>query len=541
MTKVYRYGLLPPTAGREVIDRQCDLAWRSAIARLRAYEAHRERVNVVMRAEAPQVAELALVREQIASVRAELKLHKSGRHLPKTPEVIALRAQLSALVSQAKALAPLAKEKRADLWKTSGALARLSEALKSEYLRLARAFSEAGLFWGTRQLVEASHDQRIKTAKGSLRYPVSWGAVGIQIAGGMPVSDGLDDPRLAITAEAQPIPGRSGKPRPRLRLRIAPGDVCAEWPIIMHRPLPSDGSIRFAKVTATRIGRQVRWEAHLTVTMPDPMPVPMSSRIVAVRPTFTRVGDALVVAESADLAGELEPYALHPRIAGAMSRSHGLRAVRDKSRDDLLGRFVQWKADGRPLPAMWPREIARWESCDRLRQFILGPWTRQRADGDDDLYYFALAWAKHDAHLWDWDRHMVSSALARRLHLYRRYAHGLVQQYDVLVVPDTDYRVVAVRGAKPERDETALSVEASRQRMLGAPGELRRCLVQAFVSAGKTVLEAGGASPMELLSNRPDKPKDPKRRKPKFAKRHKASASAEESAEMFVAREESVA
>src|SRR5690606_32548115 len=144
-----------------------------------------------------------------------------------------------------------------------------------------------------------------------------WGAVGIQIQGGVSPSDLADDPRVSITSAAQPVPGRKGRPQPRLRLRIAPNNGTAEWPIILHRPLPPEGSLRFVKVTAERLGRQGRWSAHFTVNLPDPVPAlpeGVDGRVVAVRPTFARVGNELIVAEMADTSGPLPAEALHPAI-----------------------------------------------------------------------------------------------------------------------------------------------------------------------------------------------------------------------------------
>src|SRR5690606_5470621 len=97
---------------------------------------------------------------------------------------------------------------------------------------------------------------------GRLRVPETWGAVGVQIQGGISPAELADDARVRVTREALPVPGRGGKPRPRLRVRIGPDNGTAEWPIVLHRPIPEDGSIRFVKVTAVRLGRQVRWEVH---------------------------------------------------------------------------------------------------------------------------------------------------------------------------------------------------------------------------------------------------------------------------------------
>lgn len=535
MTKVYRYGLLAPTEGAEIIAQQCDLAWRSAIARLRCYEAYRTEREAILQAEAPAYAEQQTVREQMTADREALRALRTGRELPTGPEADIIRARLAAAKARLAALATEAKEQRRQLI-ASGRFAALEERLRSDYLQLARMFAAAGLFWGQRQLVEAAHDQRIK-ARGHLRYPKTWGAVGIQLQGGLSPEALATDPRVSISPDALPVPGRSGKPRPRLRVRIAPHDGTAEWPIILHRPLPAEGSIRFVKVTSTRLGRQVRWEAHFTVTLPDPAPAVADGddgRVVAVRPTFTRIGEELVVAELADHVGDpggaapLPPEVLHPAVQGGLDRARGIQAVRDKARDGLLAAIGAVRASGSSLPRIIPPHIARWESCDKLRQFIVGPWKRAVMAGeapDDELWRMAVEWATHDAHLWDWQQHARARALARRLHLYRVFAARLVERYDTVLLPDINYASVAKRRAAPERD-TELSAKASSQRVMAAPGLLRQCLEQACQARGKrVVLVQAHGSPLEMLRERSSGViKQATARAAKFAKRHRSPA-----------------
>lgn len=519
MTKVYKYGLLPPTAGAALIEQQCDLAWRSAVARLRAYEDYRREREAILQREAPACRELAELTEAVAGCQSALRHLRTGAAKPKTDEALFLQAQIQHGRERLKGLRPLAREQRAAL-RSSGRFEALDAKLKATYLFLAQSFAQAGLFWGQRQLVESAHDQRIK-ARDRLRIPDQWGAVGIQLQGGLATEAVAGDPRLTITPEAYPIPGRGGKPRPRLRLRIGPENGTAEWPLIQHRPLPAGGSIRFTKVTAERVGRQVRWSVHLTVNESEPDENITHGRAIAVRPTFTDIGGVLVAHESADDTGALAPYALHPSVAGGLERVRGLRAVRDKGRDQVLALLAEWQRQGNPLPSCWPSAIARWESCDRLRQFVLTTWAKARGSGDEPVFAVAAEWAKHDAHLWDWERHAAARALARRLHLYRVEAAHLAETYDVLVVPDTNYAQVAVRRATPER-ESELSAQGSRQRTLVSPGLLRQCLIQAFLGRGKQVVSvSGGASPAEMLRERSSgRPITLTARAAKFVKRH---------------------
>lgn len=519
--KVYKYGLLPPTAGAEVIAQQCDLAWRSAVARLRVYEAYRDRREALYQQQSELLARVAELRQRLAEARASLRRLRTGRRAPDSGEAALLKAQICAAAESLRAAREDAKGERQRV-REAGGLAALDRDLKADYLSLARAFAAAGLFWGQRQLVEAAHDQRVK-ARDRLQVPQQWGAVGLQLQGGLPVDRLASDPRVSISPDATPIPGRHGQPRQRLRMRIAPGNGVAEWPIIMHRPLPAGAVLRFAKVVCESVGRRVVWTAHLTLAMPD-VETRTDGEAVAIRPTFARRTDGwLIVSEGHDAAGPLIPFALHPRIEGALAKVADLRSIRDKERDQVLAAIEAWRQAVQPEG--WPATIARWESCDRLRRFVRQWWAAHRVAGDEAIFAQAWAWSTQDLHLWDWERHAARKALGRRLHDYRVWAAGLAAQYAELVIPATDYRVVAKRKSTPERAETELTAAASRQRTLASPGLLRRVLVEAFRGRGGRVVELPAASSALVLWRERSSGVEKVRaaRKAKFASRHRVT------------------
>ena len=486
MNKVYKYGLLAPTAGENIINQQCDLAWRSAVARARVENDYRRERRELERMNLPMVARIHDLEAQIECSRAVLRGLRTGRDKPDGLDAEALRQGIATWREEIRQLRPEAARERA-AFRGTGQAATIKQARHDRLLELAQAFAGAGLFWGQRQLVELAHDQRCKIREDSLRIPTEWDAVGIQLQGGLPVEGVEEDPRLCLTPAA-PVPGRSGKPCRRLRLRIGPADGVAEWPIILHRPLPADSTIRFAKVRRERIGRQLRWTAQLTLDMPDPVPVPRSEKMIAVAPRFVGSDDlGLVAATTRDYLGERTIYVLHPDIVGGLARATDLRAIRDTRRDAVLLAITAWLDQLAARPVGWPATIARWESCDRLRRFVWEWWRTHRVDGDDVVFADAEAWAYQDRHLWDYERHAERGALDRRLHDYRNWAAMLAERYDAIIVPGTDYRRMAVRRAEPERDHE-LSHEGSRQRVISSPGVLRTCLIAACASRGKRVL-----------------------------------------------------
>lgn len=525
MVKVYKYGLLAPTAGAEIVAEQMDLAWRSAVARVRIETEYRERRAALERSALPTVGKIAGLTEDVERMRAALRQLRTGRKKPSTPEAILLTSEVRRVREQIKSLRPDAARERT-AFRAAGELEALETWRKGKMLGAAQAFSAAGLFWGQRQLVEAAHDQRRKVWGERLRLPQGWGAVGIQIQGKLPVAEMAGDPRVQLSAPL-PNPNRAGKRRDYLRLlrlRIGPNNAVGEWPIILHRPLPEDGVICHVKVTREQVGPKTRWAAHFTLDLPDPAQVVGDDSVVAVAPRFIGVADGrgLCVADIAASDGTRAAYLLHPQIVGGLRRAEDIRSIRDKARDALLPVIAEWASAGR-VPEGWPKAIAQWESCNRLREFVRGWWAQHRVAGDEAIYELAVAWAYRDWHLWAYEHGASRGAIDRRTHDYRVWAATLAKQYGALKVSAHDFRQMAVRKAEPER-ETELSRKASRQRMMAAPGLLRSILIAAFVSRGKRVfLSPHGDADMMLRERSDAVEKVATARKAKFHKRHKVA------------------
>jgi hypothetical protein len=45
--------------------------------------------------------------------------------------------------------------------------------------------------------------------------------------------------------------------------------VWLELPVVLHRPLPADGTIRSASVICERVGSRERWRLLITVAQPE--------------------------------------------------------------------------------------------------------------------------------------------------------------------------------------------------------------------------------------------------------------------------------
>lgn len=501
MTKVYKYGLLPPVEGAEIVAQQLDLAWRSACARVAIEQAYREDRAVIYREHGPTVAAIGVLNDLRQDARARLATLHTSKKAPMTPEARAIRGEIRSLGEQIKALRPQATKEREAI-REQGLLVELDNRRNEALLDQCREWSKAGLFWGNRQLIADAHVQRIKSWK-DLRAPSSWDLVGGQIMGGMPTETFVNggDGRLALS-EPRPVPGRGrdgrGRPLPMVTVRIGRDDSTATWPVILHRPLPENGSIRNVRVCRKTVGRNTRWHLLLAVTVPDPEPVSCEGPVVAVCPAPGGLsGKSAVIAAAmwVDTQDKAGAYVLQPKLVSRLQHVIDHQAVRDKRRDVLIGKLRDWIAkNGRP--ESWPPSLLLWESCNRWRAFVAA-WGQHRMANDAEVYADAEAWAMQDRHLWDWMAHDSARGLARRMNDYRVWAASLADEYGGIVVPDTDYAEAKRQKSKSERKQT--THKEARTRDVVSPGMLRTVLQEAFTSRGKPVWRVPGTTAAGLL------------------------------------------
>jgi hypothetical protein len=397
------------------------------------------------------------------------------------------------------------------------------------------ARSLCGVYWGTYQLVEDA----MRAARAAPLYAfdapndpafVPWageGAVSVQLVGGLDVQALAAGANTQVQLREAPLRTTLGhnnqRPDPNsrrsqkqrrmvLRLRVASdgrAPVWAEFPVVLHRPLPEGARIKRVTVHLRRIGPREAWSAQFTVEMPAPKAPRCGIGAVAVNFGWRVVEGGMRVAT---WRGDGMARAEEVRVADAdvarLRRAQELRSVRDVRFDAARAGFVallrRTPDDGADVPA-WVRAAGRtaaaWRSADRLARIVLR-WARERelrvghADylawtepGADAWGLRDLAlWRYHDHHLWEWETSQHTKALRARRENYRLFAAGLVRRFGVLVIEDFDMAKTAKRPDVGEEEHG--SAEAARSnRQIVSPSELRHCLVSAFVAAGGRVVK----------------------------------------------------
>lgn len=516
-TLVYRYGLLPPTAGGDLIAEQISRAHQYAH---RLTEIERTRRAAVQAAAPADV--LALRAEVDARVAALAEARQAIRATRQRTRTRSETAGDRERVTEARAALREAKERwkvaRAAAHEDAGAIERRAviEGEAQAAIREARATS--GVFWGTYLRVEQAAEQaRRAPVEPHFRRWTGDGAVSVQCQHGLPVADLVDggDRRVQITAMPEPIPGRKGKPRPRLRLRVGSegrDPVWAEWPVILHRPLPSGSTLLWADVHRSRVAGRDEWSAHLTLRLAeDWRREACGTGLLAVDLGWRQRGDDILrVGYWRHEDGRHEEILLEPRIVTGLRKADDLRAIRDRHLDELrpwlaawLHEHVSWRPAAQELretrpwlavqavsPPDWlaplTEHLALWRSPARFAALALR-WREARWDGDGDGYDRLVAWRRRDRHLWLWEVHQRRGVLRRRRDSYRVLAAHLARTAGTLVIEEFDLRPLAARPAA--ESEEAPQAVARAHRVVAAVSDLRTCLRQAFLARGGRVVE----------------------------------------------------
>lgn len=501
-TIVYKYGLLPPTAHGDVVRDQMRTAHRYRND-LIAIERGRRDASRALMAAMPALEPLQFAIDEAESIlQTALKSQSSTRAQSRTrSETAEQREAIKVARDVKKAAVNRFKEAKRVANDDPAIVARRKEiyALASELAKNCYDSLNDGLAWGTRALViDALEQSVVKLDKdrglwwdgepndpGFKRFTEAAHSVGVAVnQNGLSRTGFTIDEFHSCAGKASkwlcsPRPIRLGESRRSgmrtvLRMRVGPNDeraVMAEWPMVMHRPLPAGAIIRYADVTLRKVGPREEWSVQLTLdTSACVANAPPHNRVgaVAVDIGWLSVPNGIRVATWVDGCGgsghlvlsDANPVrpperrqnrASNGGVLSSIVRADTLRATRDKN-FDVARAEIAVRLDG--------ARVAQWKSPARLAS-LARPLEK---------------WRYHDHHLWEWETSQRKKAERRRKDEYRKFAATLARKYDRVIVSDVDYADLARRNPKEEAPEIA---RANRNRQMVAPGGLREAIAHA--------------------------------------------------------------
>lgn len=514
--------------GEALVLRQVKLDRAEARDVLKAAKAV-ERARYAVPKLALEVAAKALVDAKSARLQAIKAARGAGASLDPLTRVAVVRAMEDRDVARAalEAVDPLATIN-----------ARATVLKKAAY-----NLHEPDCFWSTRLKVLESAEQAFKKpALGQPGYP-GWplpkfkrvseeGSVAVQLQGGLSVRELLscEDTRLRMAPAERRVYSeeerRRGKieatsaktlgRRWRVWLRVGSKGTRGAEPvwvsaqIVLHRPLPEDGVISWAKLLRRKVGDRHEYRVQFTLEASSFLPSEKDlapDGVVAIdlgwRNLPEEMGSGVRVAYLLDQLGVHGGIEVSTKTTRGLEKVDDLRSIRDKLLDKAKAKISAFRAIGFPdanltrwflaetryahgwrSPGKLHRLIERWSS---RRDGILGLDVRRE---ERDLAWFQ-AWCRKDRHLHAWEDHQRDRRIGHRQAVWRAFAADLSRRYRTVILEDPK----AFRLNKPEfaalpEPEDGVPSDGREQRRtarVAAPGQFRDCITAAFRKRGGTV------------------------------------------------------
>ncbi len=499
--RVFRYGLLRPTAEADRVREQMRLA-----------HAYRNTLVHIERGRRAAVRSAMSAYSDLAALEADLRAAEEARRVASLAASAERSAGRTRSVSEAVkvALADAKTNKRAasEALFARRAAVREDAVLAAEVKRInemanelqknARAY--CGTYWGSYIPVEEDMQAARKAplydgAEPNDPHFVRWngeGRIGVQLQGGLDAEDVWGASRVLRIDPVDDKAWHRGAgsrlaKRTVLHLRVGSEEgrapLWARFPMVMHRPLPKGSRLKKATVHLHKVGPREEWSVSLTVELSEALVArPAGNGAVAIDLGWRqRPEGALRVAYWVGDDGQHGELALSGWDVSGLTKADSLRSIRDRNFNtarSTLTRDLGLLPD--PLP-VWLQKatqtLAQWRSPARLAA-LARRWREARFPRDDEAYRALEAWRYQDYHLWTWEANQRRGALLHRREVYRCFAAKLARIYQDAVLEEFDLRDMAVRDPDADKadNETARSA-----RHLAAVSEFRGAIEQAFV------------------------------------------------------------
>ena len=523
--RVYTYGLLDPRVNADLVEDQIRKAHRYRNILVEIERDRRAEVRVALSSH-PDVEPISIEVDQIVTAREQIRdqirranAHKRGR--ADVQEQRAAFREVSARLKDARARLKAAK----DMIRDDAEVQRKIEAADERANdRIRKERATCNVYWGNYLLQEAAADDaRKEKTPPQFRRWTGEGRVSVQLQGGISLAD------LSRDTQVQLHPGRplkEGRAVPRdarvLRLRVGSDEkkhpIWAEWPMILHRPLPEGARIKVVTVHKRRRDcRSWEWTATFQVVIAEDQRsqglVPEGG-VIALNLGFTgnyeHLGGALRAGYLVDAAGCAQEVVLPESVVDRVRQSEAIRSQRDDNLNHLRAELVAWlreheaelpewivdrcvlsrPVEGEERRRCWPIEqwksFGRFVALARLWRDKRGPDQVGSGQWNDEAGYALIEkWRYRDEHLERYESGMRRGALLHRREVYRLVAADLASKYQMLVVGSTDLRELQ-RSPRPEEKRVEIASAKYQQRLV-AGSELRGALINAFRGMVATV------------------------------------------------------
>lgn len=563
--RVFQYGLLAPTP--ETADRVGEVLRSSRRFYNACIDVHRRRKLAIWELDSPLLkknraslgelyVELSSVRSRINKLRCS-KPEGSEARAGHQGEVDSLKAEGQAYRDQIKILKDTVQKLSAAQWKKPEHKAKAKEVGEPFQDEFKVLYKDSGLEFGIYNAILRSAEQASQKTKGLPRFQsfTGEGVLTVQLQGGAGKGVRYQSPEGIFTKEP-PLPRGSGSnpylqidpvdprawdssvpkgqrkrfSRTKLRLKIGSEGsrpFFAEFPMIMHRPLPEGALVVGASVSRVKHANRDRWTVHLTVKTSRPSAVqPLAvGKSIAIDLGWRSEDGGLRVGYWANSEGGHGVFSLPASVRERFGKARAIQGVRSQMVDELKARLFQDLKNRDSLPLELREEIAHIHNWKSARRFAL-LWRRHRDTlrphlsdrGASEPFrvepalkhlvgcadYFE-AWFHRDRHLWQYEVGVRRKVVLHRNYLYAGWAAKMVAEYDYIIVEDLKVANLSKK-PKPERkadlddDFAAMKNAAGLQRTEAAVATLKGCLVNAARREGKLIVQVSARNTSKVCN-----------------------------------------
>lgn len=518
MTYVLKYGLLPPITNQELISEQLFLGHKSRNGYIAAIRNYREQLRAEMRKFNLNEAEetVRILDGECRELKGIVKAHRILNKSKKVPLEISedLKKKRELLKTARKALSEKRKEINSTIQDTK-------DILGEEKNRQKREVYNAGAFWGTELIIRKAVDQAdsstplfdgLESNDPKFKRWDGSGQIGIELPKGF-CGERLnaDNTWVMIIPNPGKTTGKRSVYKSILRIKVDSNGpkqpIFADFPLILHRPIPKDAIITWVTVNRRKNGPSTEWSVDFTVNHPNELPQSNTMLAVAFDIGWRKLEDGVRIGTFLGEDKESIEFKLGTKIVNSLKKESELQSTRTKEftkslsilTEYLMGlnNIPEWilkasksKKSDNTLPTMnqavlW---ISQWRSEKRLSSLIKN-WKLNRIDGDEDIFSTLEEWRYHDFHLWRWESSQRKKSRLQRRELYRIFSLALAKKYRTLILEDFNLTDVKKRSDFGTKREVERNDGACSNLQLVSPGEFKSILISAFKKRGGRVVQ----------------------------------------------------
>lgn len=434
--------------------------------------------------------------DRVATLRASL-FQRQKVDGPNSNDTEDLRSLIFTTRAELKTLKANAKLNRSERFVRSATALKELQEQRAEQAKQARR--DSGLYWGNSDDVRQTYEvARVRAMRERTELKEhQWngsGQVSVRFQSGLPVRTVFTGRgrRLQIDpipeeAWTSPIRSRRRKlSRTKVRIRVASTPehrpVWFEIPVVIHRPMPSNGVLRRASLIRERLGLSWRYRLILTVACPDaPVPVSAKRPSVGIDIGWRLTPQGLRVAFWADTEGSHGSLIIPLSDLEEFAKIRGLWSVVEKNLAQVSSAILTWRV-GKRIPQILVPHFAslteRLSGAELLR--LVDVWDDNRIEGDVEMFEQLHGWRRKHIHLWTWALNLRDQLIRKRLELFRHFAASLVERYGTVFLEQFDLRWFS-RIAPPESKRISFG---TKYQAIAAPSILRQVIGNACRRTG---------------------------------------------------------